>query len=54
MTDGITDPANQGCGGLTMSDWPNYQAGYGRLDAYTAVVLADTIFADGFEAAPGG
>ncbi len=54
VTDGITDPANQGCGGLTMSDWPNYQAGYGRLDAYTAVVLADTIFADGFEAAPGG
>jgi serine protease AprX len=54
VTNGITDPSNSGCGGLTMADWPNYQAGYGRLDAYTAVVLADTIFADGFEAAPGG
>jgi len=53
VTQGITDPSNSGCGGLTMSDWPNYQAGYGRLDAYAAVVLADTIFADGFEAAPG-
>ncbi len=53
VTQGITDPANPGCGGLTMDDWPNYQAGYGRLDAYAAVVVADTIFADGFEAAPG-
>jgi subtilisin family serine protease len=53
VTQGITDPGNPGCGGLTMSDWPNYQAGYGRLDAYTAVVLADTIFADGFEGTPG-
>jgi len=53
VTDGITDPGNSGCGGLTMSDWPNYQAGYGRLDAYAAVVLADTIFTDGFEGTPG-
>ncbi|HET7923904.1 MAG TPA: S8 family serine peptidase, partial [Rhodanobacteraceae bacterium] len=50
VTQGITDPSNSGCGGLTMDDWPNYQAGYGRLDAYAAVVVADTIFADGFEA----
>ena len=54
VTEGITDPSNPGCGGLTMDVWPNYQAGYGRLDAYAAVVVADTIFADGFEAAPGG
>jgi len=53
VTQGITDPSNPGCGGLTMDDWPNYQAGYGRLDAYTAVVVADTIFADGFEGTPG-
>lgn len=50
---GITDPSNSGCGGLTMSDWPNYQAGYGRLDAWeavqTALVEADTVFADGFD-----
>jgi subtilisin family serine protease len=52
VTDGITDPSNSGCGGLTMADWPNYQAGYGRLDALQAVGMADTIFADGFESAP--
>ena len=51
VTDGVTDPSNPGCGGLTINDWPNYQAGYGRLDAYSAVVLADTIFADGFDTA---
>ena len=33
------------------SVWDNVR--YGRLDAYAAVVVADTIFADGFEAAPG-
>jgi subtilisin family serine protease len=52
VTDGITDPSNSGCGGLTMADWPNYQAGYGRLDAYAAVIKADTLFADGFDSAP--
>ncbi len=51
---GITDPGNNGCGGRTMSVWPNYQAGYGRLDAYAAVlavltVLEPEIFDDGFE-----
>jgi len=57
VTDGITDPSNTGCGGLTMNDWPNYQAGYGRLNAYAAAVLAglqvpnDTVFADGFDGA---
>src|SRR4029077_20880995 len=52
VTDGITDPSNSGCGGLTMADWPNYQAGYGRLDALRAVIMADTLFADGVEGAP--
>jgi subtilisin family serine protease len=52
VTDGVTDPFNSGCGSLTMADWPNYQAGYGRLDAYAAAVLADTIFADGFDTSP--
>ncbi|MEO7432400.1 MAG: S8 family serine peptidase [Dokdonella sp.] len=37
---GITDPGNSGCGGLTMADWPNYQAGYGRVDVYAAAQLA--------------
>jgi subtilisin family serine protease len=52
VTDGVTDPWNSGCGGLTMDDWPNYQAGYGRLDAYAAAVEADRLFADGFESSP--
>ncbi len=48
---GITDPSNTGCGGLTMANWPNYQAGYGRIDAYAAVMAADTLFRDGFDGA---
>jgi subtilisin family serine protease len=52
VTDGVTDPWNSGCGGLTMDDWPNYQAGYGRLDVYAAAVEADRLFADGFESSP--
>ncbi len=46
---GISDPYHSSCGGLSMADWPNYQSGYGRLDAWAAVRLADTIFADGLE-----
>ena len=46
---GVTDPGNAGCGGLTMANWPNYQAGYGRLDAWAAVVAADTLFKDGVD-----
>ena len=59
VRDGITDPYNSGCGGLTMADWPNYQAGYGRIDVYAAAVaaglgsVADTVFEDGFDGAPG-
>ena len=49
VTQGITDPSNTGCGGLTMNDWPNYQAGYGRIDAWAAVRMADTLFTDGFD-----
>jgi serine protease AprX len=53
IKDGITDPSNPGCGGLTMDDWPNYQAGYGRIDAYWAAQYAQALrngtFADGFD-----
>jgi subtilisin family serine protease len=53
ITEGITDPSNPGCGGLTMSDWPNYQAGYGRLDAYNAALITKShiggMFHDGFD-----
>ncbi|MGA8277001.1 MAG: S8 family serine peptidase [Rhodanobacteraceae bacterium] len=48
-TEGVTDPYNSGCGGLTMNDWPNYQAGYGRVDAWAAVQLADTLLDSGFD-----
>ena len=40
VTQGVTDPSNTGCGGLTMADWPNYQAGYGRIDAYARPCVA--------------
>jgi len=49
---GITDPSNSGCGGKTINMWPNYQAGYGRLDVYAAVQavrIESADFADGFE-----
>jgi subtilisin family serine protease len=53
VTEGITDPSNTGCGGLTMADWPNYQAGYGRLDAYNAALITRShtggMFHDGFD-----
>lgn len=49
-TEDISDPNNAGCGGLTMDDWPNWQAGHGRVDAWAAVSLADErLFANGFE-----
>jgi subtilisin family serine protease len=51
-TTGISDPWNSGCGGRTMADWPNYQAGYGRLDVYAAYLRlrADgPILVDGFD-----
>ncbi|WP_300618748.1 S8 family serine peptidase [Dokdonella sp.] len=47
---GITDPSRPGgCGGRTTADWPNYQAGYGRIDVQAAMRAADTIFEDGFD-----
>lgn len=55
---GISDPNHpppDGCGGRTINDWPNYQAGHGRIDAYAAAVaagLGDTIFEDGFDGTP--
>lgn len=49
VTAGVTDPYNDGCGGLTMDQWPNYQAGWGRVDVWAAVQMADTEFADGFD-----
>ncbi|MBZ0221650.1 MAG: S8 family serine peptidase [Dokdonella sp.] len=49
---GVTDPYNSGCGGLSMANRPNYQAGWGRIDVHAATLatLSDTIFRNGFDA----
>jgi len=58
VTDGVSDPSHPppgGCGGLTMADWPNYQAGYGRIDVLAAALaagLGDALFEDGFDGTP--
>lgn len=49
LRNGVTDPNNSGCGGLTMANWPNFQAGYGRLDVWSAAVASDTIFKNGVD-----
>jgi len=40
VTAGVTDPGNSGCGGLTMANHPNYQVGWGRIDALAAAQAA--------------
>lgn len=37
------------CGGQMPGTWPNFQAGHGRIDAWAAFRVAETIFADGFQ-----
>lgn len=37
------------CGGVAATTYPNPVQGYGQIDAYAAVIMADTVFADGFE-----
>jgi len=44
---GNTNGVIQSCGGTPMTQWPNYMAGYGRIDAWNA--YHEVIFADGFE-----
>lgn len=41
----------QTCGGIGPDTWPNYVAGHGRIDVWAAFRVAETIFADGWEAA---
>jgi subtilisin family serine protease len=40
ITDGVTDPVNQTCGGTARTDWPNYMLGHGRIDVYQAYLAA--------------
>jgi subtilisin family serine protease len=42
-TNGVT----QSCGATSITQWPNYMVGYGRLDAWNA--YHEVIFADDFE-----
>jgi hypothetical protein len=39
----------QTCGGIAATTFPNPVQGYGRIDAYAAVILADTIFKNGLQ-----
>ena len=41
--------STQVCGAIAATTFPNPVQGYGRVDAYAAVILADTIFKNGFE-----
>ncbi len=41
----------QVCGGVAADVFPNPVQGYGQIDAWAAVRLADTLFAEGFDAA---
>lgn len=56
VTQGVTDPYNSGCGGLSMASHPNYQVGWGRIDVLAAaqatLIALDTIFMDGFDHDP--
>ena len=46
VTQGVTDPFVQVCGGTPITQWPNYMVGYGRLDAWNA--YHEVIFVDDF------
>lgn len=41
--------STQVCGAIPATTFPNPVQGYGRIDALAAVILADTIFKNGFE-----
>jgi serine protease AprX len=41
--------STQVCGAIPATTYPNPVQGYGRIDALAAVILADTIFKNGFE-----
>lgn len=55
VTDGVTNPYHESCGGVADGAWPNYTIGYGRLDVHAAALMALDlfgelpIFADGFD-----
>jgi len=47
VTQGVSDPYQSSCGGTPITTWPNYLAGYGRLDVWNA--YRDIIFIDGLD-----
>ena len=44
---GNTTGVVQSCGGTPITQWPNYMAGYGRIDAWNA--YHEIIFLDDFD-----
>ena len=48
----IADASQQVCGSVAYDVFPNPVQGYGLVDAWAAYVMADTIFADGYEGTP--
>lgn len=51
VTQGIqnTSGVTQSCGGTPITTWPNYMAGYGRVDAFAAFRVAETILKTSFD-----
>lgn len=49
VTSGVvnTSGVTQSCNGTPITQWPNYMAGYGRLDAWNA--YHEIVFTDGFD-----
>jgi serine protease AprX len=47
VTQGVSDPNVSSCNGIPATTWPNYNAGYGRVDAWNA--YRDIIFINGLD-----
>jgi hypothetical protein len=40
---------SQTCGGIAPATYPNHVAGHGRIDAWAAFRVAETLLVDGFD-----
>src|SRR5262249_30226200 len=49
VTSGVTNTSGvtQSCGGTPITQWPDYMAGYGRVDAWNA--YREIVFIDDFD-----
>lgn len=48
LASALPKTSSQGCGGLGPTEVPNHVYGHGRVDAYQAVIAADTLFFSSF------